>query len=246
MTNLTSSEEQSIQSVQSNEFFNKKWNLYQKVLKNNYMGHREIYGILHSLLTSYFQQPFSLLDLGCGDASFTSQALLNTTIATYQGIDLSEAALEIAHSNMMPLPCTTIFTQGDFSELVPELVKSLDKFDVILASFAIHHLTLEQKDCIIGQIKSILKPDGVFILIDFVRTENEDREAYIRRYLDDVQQRWEELTPQEVSMVENHISSSDFPEDQETLYSLSRKYSFSQVECFYQDSLDTTQLLCFY
>lgn len=243
MTSLTSSEEP---SVPSNEFFNKQWSLYQKVLNNNYMGHREIYSVLHSWLTNYFQKPFSLLDLGCGDASFSSQALLNTTLAAYHGIDLSEAALEIAHSNMMPLPCTKTFTQGDFYELVPKLVKSLDKFDLILASFAIHHLTLEQKNDFLGQLKSILKPDGVFILVDIVRTENEGREAYIQRYLDDLRQRWEALTPQEISMVEDHISSSDFPETQETLYSLSRKNSFSQIECLYQDSLDTTQLLCFY
>jgi SAM-dependent methyltransferase len=243
MTNLKSSEEP---AIQSNELFNKQWNIYQKIIQNNYMGHREISGILNSLLTNYFQKPFSLLDLGCGDASFTSQALLNTTLAAYQGIDLSEVALEIAHSNMKPFSGTKNFTQGDFSVLVPELVKSLDKFDAILASFAIHHLNLEQKDSLISQIKSLLKSDGVFIFIDLVRLENEEREAYIRRYIDDVRQHWEALTPQEFSMVEDHISSSDFPETQKTLYSLSRKHSFSNIECLYQDSLDTTQLLCFY
>jgi hypothetical protein len=53
------------------------------------MEHREIYGVLHKLLTDYLPTPFSLLELGCGDASLTVQALLNTTVASYTGIDLS-------------------------------------------------------------------------------------------------------------------------------------------------------------
>ena len=32
-------------SLHSNELFEKQWQLYQKVLKNNYMGHRELYDV---------------------------------------------------------------------------------------------------------------------------------------------------------------------------------------------------------
>ena len=76
----------------SNEFFNEQWELYQKVLSNNYMGHREIYNVLHEFLVNYYNKPFKMLDLGCGDASFSSQALLDTKINSYCGIDLSEPA----------------------------------------------------------------------------------------------------------------------------------------------------------
>ncbi|MBW4636573.1 MAG: class I SAM-dependent methyltransferase [Iphinoe sp. HA4291-MV1] len=82
-----------------NEFFNTQWKLYQKILSNNYMKHREIYGVLHKFLVSYFQKPFSLLDLGCGDASFAVQALLNTTITFYTGIDLSKSDLETGRTH---------------------------------------------------------------------------------------------------------------------------------------------------
>lgn len=52
----------------SNELFNNQWILYQKILNNNYMGHQEIYDILHEFLLSNFQKPFKMLELGCGDA----------------------------------------------------------------------------------------------------------------------------------------------------------------------------------
>ncbi|MBS9395755.1 MAG: class I SAM-dependent methyltransferase [Dolichospermum sp. LBC05a] len=77
--------------TQSDNYFKKNWEIYQKVLANNCMEHREIYGVLHKLLTDYLPAPFSLLELGCGDASSSVQALLNTTVASYTGIDLSAA-----------------------------------------------------------------------------------------------------------------------------------------------------------
>ncbi|MFH7030732.1 MAG: class I SAM-dependent methyltransferase [Heteroscytonema crispum UTEX LB 1556] len=234
-------------SPYSNEMFNDQWNLYQKVLSNNYMEHREIYGVLHEFLVSYFQKPFKMLELGCGDASFSVQALLNTTITCYQGIDLSEVALEIALNNMALINCETSFTQGDFSELVPELVKSQPHdFDAILASFTLHHLTLEQKDCIIGQLSRLVKAGGVFILIDVVRREAEDRDTYLKRYLDNLRQNWSALTSQEIAMVEDHIYSSDFQETQKILYELGRKHNFIHFDCLYHDLLDTSQVLCFY
>ncbi|WP_375504907.1 class I SAM-dependent methyltransferase [uncultured Nostoc sp.] len=229
------------------DFFNEQWKLYQKILDKNYMGHREIYSILRELLFGYFQQPFKMLDLGCGDASFTAQVLLNSTITSYQGIDLSIPALEIAKDNMAKIQCDTTFTQGDFSQLVPELMLSQqNNFDIIFSSFALHHLSLEQKDCIIGQIKNLLTSNGVFILIDVVREEGEDRETYLRRYLESLQKYWSLLTSQEYFMVENHITSSDFPETQQTLNEISQKYNFTRFDCLYNNPLNATQLLCFH
>jgi SAM-dependent methyltransferase len=247
MTDITQIESRENSAPHPKEFFNNQWKLYQKVLNNNYMKHREFYGVLHDFLVSYFQKPFSLLDLGCGDASFTARALLNTTIDSYRGIDLSEPALEIARNNIEPICSDHLFIQGDLFELVPELVKNQkDSFDVILASFALHHLTLAQKDYILEQLSHLLNANSVFILIDIVRREDENREAYIKRYLDGVNKDWSLLTSQEILMVEAHISSSDFPETQETLHLMAQKHGFIRSETLYSDPLDTEKLLCFY
>ncbi|NES20423.1 MAG: methyltransferase domain-containing protein [Symploca sp. SIO3E6] len=211
------------------------------------MGHQEIYGILHEWLINDFQKPFSMLELGCGDASFTAQALSNTTIASYQGIDLSEAALLIAQSNMEHLPCATTFAKGELSEIVLELVQNQqENFDLILGSFVLHHLSFEQKDFVMGKLSHLLKNGGIFLLIDVFRSENEKREDYLKRYLEDVRKNWSQLTPQEYSLVEEHIKKSDFPETQEIFYSLATKHGFTKKECLYHDALDTTQMLCFY
>lgn len=234
-------------SASSNEFFNQQWSLYQKVLSNNYMGHQEIYALLHQFLISYYNKPFDLLDLGCGDATFSAQALVNTPMNCYLGIDLSKSALEIARDNMAKLPGEKEFIEGNLFEWCLQLGQNpVNRFDAILASFALHHLSLEQKESLMGQLYHLLNTNGVFILIDIVRPSQEKREAYIKRYLDNVRQYWSLLTPEEYLRVEDHISKSDFPETEETLDSLARKHNFSQVDCLYCDPLDTTRLLCFY
>jgi len=108
-------------SFHPENFFNQQWKLYEKVLNNNYMGHREIYSVLHSFLVSYFQTPFKMLEFGSGDASFTAHSLLNTRISNYQGIDLSAPALEIAKQNLAAIQCNVTLTKGDFSQLILEL-----------------------------------------------------------------------------------------------------------------------------
>lgn len=243
-TQVTNSEDI---SFHPENFFNQQWKIYEKMLNNNYLGHREIYSVLHSFLVSYFQTPFKMLEFGCGDASFTAHSLLNTRISNYQGINLSAPALEIAKQNLAAIQCNVTLTKGDFSQLILELPQGeYSKFDVILISFALHHLSLAQKDCFIGQLNNLLAPGGVFILIDVICQEEEDRETYIRRYLDNVYKSWSLLTPLEHSMVEKHISTSDFPETQQTLDKISQKYNFARFECLYQDPLNSTQLLCFY
>jgi ubiquinone/menaquinone biosynthesis C-methylase UbiE len=244
MTHLKNSEPE---SNHLKEFFSQQWNIYQKVLNNNYMGHREIYSILHELLVSYFQKPFKILDLGCGDASFISRALLNTNIASYHGVDLSIPALEIAKENLAIIQCDTTLIPGDFSQLSSFLDSNQkNKFDAILMSFALHHQNFEQKYHFIEQLYNLLNSGGIFLLIDIIRQQEEDRATYIRRYLDGVQNYWSLINQEEYSMIEEHISSSDFPETQQTLQEISQKSGFTKFESLYCDPLNTTQLLCFY
>ena len=239
--------ESSISSEHCRDFFNQKWQLYQKVLGNNYMGHQEMYHYLQQFLASNFKQPFQIMDLGCGDSSFMATALLNTSVASYLGIDLSEVALEIASKNMNGVARQTRFMQGDFKEILPAFLnESADRFDVIASSFAIHHLTLEQKSQIFERIHRLLLPGGVFLLIDIVSKPAETRETYIQRYLDGVEQTWLQLTPAETKIVSEHMLGSDFPETEETLSSLAAQNGFRQQQCLYENSSETARLIVFY
>ena len=233
-------------SIQCRDFFNERWKLYQKVLAHNYMKHQEFYDVLHSFLINNWRQPFSLLDLGCGDASFVSQSLQNTEISSYLGLDISQTAIAIAEENMRLVSCEKEFVRGDFFKVIPSLVKEKEnRFDLILTSFAFHHLNLEQKDYIFGQIKKLLSPGGIFISIDLVSQEGEDRDSYINRYLQNAKDKWLKLTSEEMSLVSHHMLESDYPETQKTWELLAKKNGFQKTECLSQQE-NTTQLFCCY
>ncbi|MBE9040724.1 methyltransferase domain-containing protein [Oscillatoriales cyanobacterium LEGE 11467] len=211
------------------------------------MGHRELYDVLQVFLADRFSQPFTFLDLGCGDATFSVRALANTPISLYQGIDLSAAALEIARQNVAVLSCPARFIEGNFFTVVPELISNRDDgFDVILASFALHHLSYEQKEQTIARLHELLNPDGVFLLADVVRPQEETRENYLHRYLGNVRRDWQAVSAEEYASIEEHLLSKDFPETEATLTTFASQNGFSKVENLYQDKIDTTQLLCFF
>lgn len=148
---------------------------------------------------------------------------------------------------MEVIPCEKTFIKGNLYELIPQLIESQKYgFDAIFTSFAFHHLTLEEKDYIISQLPYLLNDNGIFLLIDIMRPEEESREAYLRRYLENARREWKTLTPQEFTEIEEHVSSRDFPETRSTFYKMAQKHQFSRWDCLYCDPLETTQLLCFY
>ena len=246
MSDLTNPTNQEI-SGYSDQIFNQHWGIYQKIVNYNYMKHREIRDILHDFLVKNFRDSFKILDIGCGDASFSAEVLSDTKVASYQGVDLSEAALNLAPGNMKKISGEHIFLQNNFINVVGELVSNqTEKFDVILSSFSLHHLSREEKESLIYELTHILKKQGVFILVDILLKEQETRENYLKRYLNHVMSEWDLLTTEEFLLLENHIKSSDFPETQETFKALAKKYNFSRFECIYLSPLYTEQILCFY
>jgi SAM-dependent methyltransferase len=234
----------------ANEFFDQQWQVYNKILHENYMEHREIYGIFDDFITHNYHQPFNMLDLGCGDASFSAPTLLKTPVRSYWGIDLSETALHIARGHLEQVSGEKVLIQGNLLEEVLRLTQNPreedDKFDIILASFSVHHLSLEQKENLIACLPTLLKKTGVFILIDVIRLPGQDRETYLQRYLNHVRQYWSSFTDQDFLSFKEHICFQDFPETEETLYNLAEKYQFAPVKCLYQDSLNTSRFLCWY
>jgi ubiquinone/menaquinone biosynthesis C-methylase UbiE len=230
-----------------NTFFEQQWRIYQKILESDYMGHRAIYSILQQFWVKHFSRPFSLLELGCGDASFTCRSLSVAPVARDHGIDRSEEALRMARANTARLSCSKCFSQGDLLDLIRELSRVEEEgFDAIMTSFVLHHFSSDQKAEIIARLATLLKMKGVVLLIDVMRAEDEDRDTYLSRYLADVRQRWSRLSQAEYALVEEHISENDFPETRETLCAFARRYGFDRTACIYQDALNTTQFLVFH
>ena len=124
------------------EFFD-TWSVYDQILDRNFMFHDEIFNDVRTFLADRFgDRPLEILDLGCGSARHISLALAGRNVLRYVGYDLSKAALAHARENLGRLNCPIELRLGDFLSGIESLT---DRYDVILSSFAIHHLSADGK-----------------------------------------------------------------------------------------------------
>jgi len=220
-------------SAEPTAFFARTWSVYDQIAEHNYMSHREIYAKLADLLKlRKINDPFRLLDLGCGNARFLAPILKQFSPALYQGVDLSEAALEEAQSYLTELPCPVMLTRGD---LLEEIEMTDTRWDVIFTGFALHHLTSEEKARFFQAAGRCLSDTGWLLMVDVIREENQSREDYLRVYLRDMRERWTQIPPDQLEAACEHVAAHDHPEYLSGLQAMAKASGLncSRVICRY-------------
>lgn len=189
--------------------FRESWDVYQKLIAENYMMHREFGKALSAVLQSFQDAPsFDILDLGCGDARLMAGQLQSFDHFNYKGFDLSDTALSYAQQYTSSLKGKVNLVNGPMEELIDY---ETTLFDIIHSSFAIHHLSEEKKQALITACAEKLKVDGVLVIADVFRKDNQSRENYLEEYLHIVNNKWTALNESDREIIVNHITRYDFP-----------------------------------
>jgi hypothetical protein len=107
--------------------FQQQWATYGKLVASDCLSQREVSGILHDTLNEVFKQPFSFLDIACGDASMMKTALRGTKVRHYHGIDLSQArglsdVAEALTANMLDVLADVLASTGATAVIVEHRV----------------------------------------------------------------------------------------------------------------------------
>jgi SAM-dependent methyltransferase len=217
------------------------WQTYRKVVAANYMHHMEIKADIERVLRAQFAgRPFSFLDLGCGDAATLAPLLASMAVQRYKGVDLSETALALAAENLQALSCPVDLACRD---MMATLEADTGLYDVVYTSFALHHLSTEQKAAFFRCVARRLEKDGLLLLTDIVREENESLPIYLRRYCDWLRSDWSALGAEEKTSACEHILNNDWPETLSVLQLLAQaaglgdavavaRYGWHRVLCF--------------
>ncbi len=213
------------------EFF-EQWDAYGCIIENNYMFHREIYAAVHRHLKKHFTVDYKMLELGCGDASYTAQAVRDTPLVFYSGSDLSSAALQKARLNMAEVPCEQEFTRGDSFAIVKTEKRC---WDVVLAGFSIHHLTKEGKGELFDRCRGLLNDGGIMFILDPYRREGESRENFLQRWWENCEAAWTEVPPANRALFREHIFAHDYPETVQSIEQLARRNGFARTKLLYLD-----------
>lgn len=212
--------------------FQTQWNIYRKLVDNNYLSHREAYGTLHIILSDKINYPFSIIDLACGDAHNTVECLGGTKVNHYIGIDLSEAALELAEQAVDRLNCRVELEEADFVNFEEVLDQPVD---VIWIGLSLHHLSVADKARFMAKARNALNNGGLFLIYEPTGLEDEDRLGYVKRFEQINEKLWTALAPEEWDAIIKHVSDCDIPETVSTWVKLGREAGFIHCQEMFRD-----------
>lgn len=128
-------------------------------------GYYNVLSYVHSLVN--INKQVKILDLGIGTGLLTNE--LYKKGGKIYGVDFSKKMIKLAKKKIP----NGIFYCCDFKFGLPDELKDV-KFDYIVSSYAIHHITDEEKVKFIRELKNKLEENGRIILAD-VAFETKDK-----------------------------------------------------------------------
>ena len=152
-----------------------------------------------------------ILDLGTGDGRLLAIAKRNHPQAEAVAIDFSPAMLEAARGRFAGEASVPVLAHN-----LDNPLPSLGKFDAVISSFAIHHLTHQRKRALYAEIFDALVPGGVFCNLEHVASPTPQLHQQFLQRLG--------LTP-ETEDPSNKLL------DLETQLSRMREIGFTEVDC---------------
>jgi ubiquinone/menaquinone biosynthesis C-methylase UbiE len=210
-----------------------EWHAYQKLLEHDYMYHVAFFTRLKHEIQARFTVPIAILDLGCGDGSPILPLLEELDVGEYCGVDQSETALSIAETNLASLDIPYRLCPGDLRDTLQTLNGS---FDLIVASFSLHHLeTTQAKKQVLQACRRVLNPTGLLAIIDVFRSENETRDEYVLRWVDFARKSYVALDDTEIASLVDHVMKNDYPETLPTYRSMGAALGYGKFEVLVQD-----------
>lgn len=113
-----------------------------------------------------------VVDLGCGTGNLTLKV---DTWKNLTCVDVSEKMLEIAKRKLAAKK-NVEFIRADLLEFFEGDIR----FDVLASSYAVHHLTEDEKMELFSLIRKSITPEGRAVFGDLMFVNDEDRREYLQ------------------------------------------------------------------
>lgn len=227
---------------QTSAFF-QQWAIYQAIIQQNYMYHREIIAQLNAVIKNHPNvQDLQVLDLGCGDAALFAQTHYGEKIKQYTGVDLSADALRFAQEKLSQQPFAIDLVENDFFHTIKTDTKA---YDLIVAGYTLHHLSQADKQTLFQAVRQRLKPQGQLLIYDVVRSLPESRDAFIERICENFIQNWTIFDESQMRSILKHVRENDQPEDALFFTHMQQQAGFNDCRLLFQDQDHFYQMLLY-
>ncbi len=121
-----------------------------------------------------------VMDLGAGTGIFSARVLERFPNSKVTAIDGAEAMVDIAADRLGPLADRLDWVIADFRQLPAETL-SANSYDLVISSYALHHLNVDEKLALLKQVVCALKPGGWFFNADIAIAEDESIEQHLQK-----------------------------------------------------------------
>ena len=132
-----------------------------------FAGYRDVLGIIFQTIME--KESPAVLDIGFGTGTLTTKLYEHGCIV--YGQDFSSRMMEIASEKM---PDAHLYL-GDFAHGLAEPLQR-QRYDFIVATYSLHHLTDGQKVPFLRTLQSLLKEDGTILIGDVAFATRDDWE----------------------------------------------------------------------
>lgn len=187
-----------------------QWSCYRAIVEHDWMRHAAIAAAIQARL-AVRRRPFTVLDLGCGDADPAIRAVRGTAVAGYTGVDAADAALAEARRRLADEPYASTLVTADAVADVAARAARGERFDVVLAGYLVHHFPSEVKRRFFADCRRVLAPDGEFFFADIHRLPGTTRDDYLAAYVAGMRA-WQPFTAEAFAATCEHVLAHDFPE----------------------------------
>jgi len=223
--------------VESAKIFQKSWNVYQTVLRNNDLCHQDIMKAIKDDLsnTPANKRRVEVCDLGCGDAWMPNEVFKTENespeMISFTGVDASLPALKLAKLDLSTEKLRLV--ESDVMDFLRAPLQQ--QYDIIMTTFVLHHFSTDVKLEALKCALTHLKDGGVLYYGDvYNAVPGSTREETMRRWKPRVHQ-YKDLSRDEIEEVWEHIEARDFPEEEEVMRKLLVDAGFHSVSLLFKD-----------
>jgi SAM-dependent methyltransferase len=116
-------------------------------------------------LSTYFEQPFSVAELGSGPGHLAKAVLAQCNVAAYAAVDFSNAMHTIAREHLGQAASAIRFVLADFRE--SNWAGPIASVDAVITMQAAHEVRHKSRlPALFRQIRDVVRPGGLFLFCD--------------------------------------------------------------------------------
>ncbi|MDE1465549.1 class I SAM-dependent methyltransferase [Spartinivicinus poritis] len=158
---------------------------WEKRIKKNGFYREHFFQAFSKQLNNIFDEPISILEIGSGPGHLAEHIFHSVKVESYTLFDLSKSMNHIALNRLKKYQSFIECKVGDI--LCTESFEGLGNFDAVICMQTIHEVRDKRLAVdIYKNVTKVLKPNGYFLVCDFVLGEQGMKEADI--YMTELEQ----------------------------------------------------------